>query len=242
MTYTLPVLDMMEFRETRDHLREVTLVLGKLQQAFLPVETHEWQKGLEVTMRGLSTQILGVAGQETRATLDLVRHKVRLDGSKWGLHEYMALEIMNNIRVWLESRGLHVVLQEPEFVRGVRSYDTAQAEAYAEALWWMDEQFRVLKAELKEGLTGPILLYPHHFDLSLSWFPWEDERQVAIGWSTGDDILSDPYVYMTAYPKPENFNMAILPYARLQSADDPARLLRAFSDNNVAAAKKLLGA
>ncbi len=255
MSEPLPKLVYQDLAPTRDYLQEVALVLSSLQRGFLTKHPRQWQYGLEVTMRGLGTQPCIVNGEEMRAGLDLIRHKVRLDGQKWGLHETTAPEILNDFRNWLTTKGVTATLQEPKFKDGVMLYDTSQVEAYAQALWWMDEQFRVLKTQLVEGLTSPILLYPHHFDLALTWFPFDDERQLSLGWSTGDKTITEPYIYLTAYPEltgftdivlpteaywqTENFSGAILPYAALQVSHQPEELFKRFAGDTFTAARRL---
>jgi hypothetical protein len=242
----LPPLSSKELEPARDYLQDVAKVLGKLQQAFLPVEPHDWQRGLVVNMRGLSTQPFLVAGKETRASIDLVTHKVRLDGNKWLLEDYSAPEIMKNVRAWLESHSLQVHLEEPAFSEGNPRFDAAQGDKYAAALWWMNRQLQALKADLTTGLVSPVLLYPHHFDLSLMWFPASDERQLTIGWSTGDETITEPYVYITAYPEPrgftdlqvsapaywnkQDFSAAILLYRDLAQAAEPEKLFASFTE------------
>jgi hypothetical protein len=255
MGQTLPKLVSKDLGPTRDYLREVALVLGSLQRAFLPKHPRAWQHGLEVTMRGLSTQAFTVAGQETRALLDLVRNKVRLGGDKWSLQDCDGPELFQEVRVWLQGNGIDVELEEPEFDASSRQFDAVEAGAYAEALWWMEARFRTLKAGLDEGVASPILLYPHHFDLSLVWFPHDDERQLGLGWSTGDETISEPYLYLTAYPEPagftaiklpggahwqsDGFNGAILPYAALVSNSEPEKLFEQFASGTMAKARPL---
>jgi hypothetical protein len=148
MGQTLPKLVSKDLGPTRDYLRDVALVLGSLQRAFLPKHPRDWQHGLEVTMRGLSTQAFSVAGQETRAILDLVRNKVRLGGDKWALQDCDGPELFQEVRVWLQGNGIDVELEEPEFDASSRQFDAVEAGAYAEALWWMEARFRTLKAGL----------------------------------------------------------------------------------------------
>lgn len=257
MADKLPSLQYEDLLPTRDYLREVALVLGSLQRAFLPKHPRDWQHGLEINIRGLITQPFTVGGDEIRASLDLVRHKVRLGDSFWSLKEYAAPEIFNNIRSWLESRGENATLEQPKFEKHIQHYDSHQASLYAEALWWIDIQFRALKANIAEGMTSPILLYPHHFDLSLVWFPHDDERQLAIGFSTGDDTIAEPYLYLTAYPEPGGFTTlhlpdgahwqtagfsgAILPYSVLASSDEPEQLFRDYGETTIKTARPLLG-
>jgi len=241
----LPDLPLGKWRPTRDTLREVCLILSTLQRAYLPAHPRQWQYGLEVNLRGLSTQEFMFKGQPLRATLDLVRHKVRLAGEKWSLRENPPALIAENIQEWLAGQGEKVALDLPEFVAGTVEYDQSQADSYAGALWWFDEQFRSVKEGLKQGITQPILLYPHHFDLSLVWFPWDDERQIGLGWSTGDEHVKEAYLYLTAYPEPTGFTKlgltknaywqkagfsgAVLPYKNLHLSSDPAGLFKEFA-------------
>ena len=251
MKVLLPALELDEFNPTRNRLRDIALVLSCLQRAFLPKHPRQWQYGLEVTMRGISTQAFKVAGEETRASIDLVRGKLRLGNDNWKLKECDGPAAMKIFRDWLAAKGVEAELEEPKFKSGERQLERAQVEAYAEALWWLDERFREVKASLDEGVTSPILLYPHHFDLSLVWFPRDDERQLGLGFSTGDEAVPEPYLYLTAYPEPagftdvklpdgawwqkEGFSGAVLPYAKLQASNEPAALFEQFASVMAAA-------
>lgn len=241
----LPELVHKDLVSTRDYIQEVAHVLGSLQRALVKPDPHNWHHGLEVGPRGLLTQPLMVAGRAERASLDLVRHKVRLGGQAWPLDQVAAPEIFKNIQQWLDSQGVRVKLQPPVFMSGSRHFDSHQADLYASALWWMDRQFNWLKTRLKGGMTSPILLYPHHFDLSLVWFPEGDERQLAIGFSTGDESITEPYIYLTAYPEPAGFTKfalperaywqsvgfsgAILPLRPLSTSRDPVSLFQSYA-------------
>jgi hypothetical protein len=123
-------------------------------------------------------------------------------------------------------------------------YDHAEANNYSLALWWMERQFSSLKQTLSYGSYSPILLYPHHFDLSLVWFPYEDERQISVGYSVGDENINEAYVYVTQYPETkefkeaglvrhafwqsEGFSGAVLPYEALRKDPDPEKLFSIF--------------
>jgi hypothetical protein len=248
MSDQLPVLDFEHLRATRQYLQDVAKVMGKLQQAFLPKSPHGWQYGLEVTMRGTCTQTFEVDGQPTRALLDLVRHKVRFNDRNWALRTTTPGELFNDIQSMID-----IALDKPKFTDGSLEYDDEQATKYATALWWMERQFEELKNSLKQGIVSPILLYPHHFDLSLAWFPQGDERQLSIGFSTGDETIAEPYIYVTSYPDPksikkielppeahwqtEGFVGIVMPYRTLQENTSPKKLLllleeAVFKNNN----------
>jgi hypothetical protein len=246
MANTLTALSYDDLAPTRDYLRDVALAMGSLQRGFLPPSAHDWQHGLEVTMRGLSTQPFIVNGQEIQVVLDLVTNKVRLGETYWQLDEYSGAEIFKNFKVWLEAKNIKVELEQPEFIG--KQFDPGQAKDYAGALWWANKQFQIIKARMSPGMTAPILLYPHHFDLSLVWFPYddEDERQVSIGFSTGDETVTEPYIYLTVYPasdelknvnlppgayfQQQGFTGFVLPYIQLQQSQDPEALLHSFTE------------
>jgi hypothetical protein len=104
--------------------------------------------------------------------------------------------------------------------------------------------------------VSPILLYPHHFDLALTWFPWNDERQMTVGFSTGDEAVAEPYIYLSAYPEPASFgglalpagahwqsagfSGAVLPYGALRASTEPEKLLREFTEPLFAHGRKLM--
>jgi hypothetical protein len=251
----LPKLQSEKFTPTRDHLRDAALVLGSLQRGFLSAHPRDWQHGLGVGLRGILTQPIKLNGQESIASIDLVKHKFRLGDTNWKLSEYDGPELYKNVRIWLDNHDIKANLELPEFT-GTTFYDPQQTEAYAAALWWLDSQFRTLKAGIKQGVTSPVLLYPHHFDLSLVWFPWDDERQLGLGWSTGDETITEPYIYLTAYPQPnsfteielpkgaywqkDGFSGAILPYSELQQAKHPDELFQQFAGTLFEQGHKLL--
>jgi len=256
----LPSLEYENLLPTRDFLQDAGKVLGKLQQVFLQPMPHDWHYGLEVGMRGPLTQEFQLKDHAMRGSLDLVQGKLRLGTTRWRFDRHSPPELLNNVKVWLESQQLPPKVAQPEF-SGSTTYDPAEAGQYAQALWWMHEQFSSIKQHLDEGLTSPILLFPHHFDLSLVWFPHDtgdkqDERQLSLGWSTGDETIAEPYVYLTAYPEPagftrlplpepaywqtEGFSGAIIKHNDLVTCDNPAATLIEFAAVMRAAAPLLV--
>ena len=106
--------------------------------------------------------------------------------------------------------------------------------------------------EFRSGIreeTSPIQLWPHHFDLTMTWLPGEKvpgqdpeneeyaDKQMGFGFVLGDETVPEPYFYVTAYPLPDafptlplptgrawqtiGFNGAVLPYRLLNDSSDP---------------------
>ena len=72
--------------------------------------------------------------------------------------------------------------------------------------------------------TGPIQIWPHHFDLAMLWLPGEkipgqdpadeemSDKQMNFGFTFGDELIPEAYFYVTAYPSPEAFNHLEMPH------------------------------
>jgi hypothetical protein len=244
----LPELSPQELKITQAYLRDVALVLGKFQQVFLPPNEYQWQYGLIVTESGLATQPFELHGEQVQAVLDMKVGMMRLGAASWPLADYSALELFNNCKVWLETRRVKGAMATPHFATTTADYDPLQASAIADIFWWVSNACINQKAHYKQGVISPILVFPHHFDLSLVWFPHDDKRQIALGFSLGggsDDAIATPYVYCTMYPEAEpapalqitapayeqttGFHGAILGYDDLRTSRDPQVLFSDFA-------------
>jgi hypothetical protein len=251
----LPILHDQNLTETLAYLRDVALALGKFQQVFLPVEEHDWQRGLVVVESGVATQPFIVDGLQLQAVLDMKAGLVRIGEARWPLIEYSAQEIFNNLHVWLEAHNVGGTIQMPEFATLSVSFDPAQAAQIVDCLYWFDTACQRLQTSYDDGLVSPILVFPHHFDLSLVWFPHHDERQIGVGFSFGDENIAEPYIYITAYPdftqslqlvepgfeQTAGFHGAVLRYHQLQSVPNPELLFDDFATSTTQQLLSLLG-
>lgn len=243
MESRLPKLKAEELRPTRDYLRDVCLLLSALQRQFVPEHPRDWHYGLETTMHGISTQALVINEQEVRCSLDLMRHKLCLPGvPPLLLSEHTTKQLAAEIKVWLRQQSPAAMLESVKLRGG--TFNARQANKYAGSLWWFAWQFWQIQAQRASGVVSPILLYPHHFDLALTWFPHDDEQQLSIGWSSGDKTVSEPYVYFTVHPEPAQlhalplpagaywqqtgFRGAVFPQAALTGSEDAATVFQDF--------------
>ncbi len=255
MELSLPELSVADFGQTRDYLHNVAKVLGKLQQAFVAAEQPDWHYGLSVVEVGLASREISVGGETVQAVLDMQAGVVRLGGTQWSLEEYDAAAIMDNLKVWMQSRGENRMIATPEFgLNG--TFELAQSKLIGAAFWQLASYCLQLSPNLHPGLISPVLVYPHHFDLSLVWFPNNDENQLSLGFSTGDETIPEPYLYLTTYPEPpmfkqlplpteahwqtDGFSGAVLIYAALQSSASPLHILNNYAEKTLLAGAPLL--
>jgi hypothetical protein len=135
------------------------------------------------------------------------------------------------------------------------TYDEAAVTRAWQAFSQIDAVFKEFKSGLRNE-SGPVQLWPHHFDLAVLWFSGRHvsgidladeesaDEQMNFGFSTGDEAIPDPYFYITAYPRPDTFTTAalpagaywhtsgftaaILPYESVRTAENPQTTLLSF--------------
>jgi hypothetical protein len=65
------------------------------------------------------------------------------------------------------------------------------------------------------GAMTPLVVWPHHFDASMLWFPGssllESEPHLNFGFAAYDEEFHQPYLYAYASPMPEDFQARELP-------------------------------
>lgn len=262
---SFPALPLSAWQPTRDTLQGYSKVLGKIRRALTPPQKHWWHVSLHVAPHGLTTTAIPIPeshGATFEINLDLLQSpQVRIAtsrGESWSqpLTGQPLNQFCDSVLAALAKMGI-----EAEIDRSLFAADTPGViEAEAVTTFWpalasIHTVLQQFKAELP-GETGPVQLWPHHFDLALLWFsgrkvPGVDpnneeyaDEQMNFGFSTGDEGMPEPYFYATAYPWPEQMVAAPLPsgaewytaswkggllrYESLLKAADPAEQLLAY--------------
>ncbi len=118
--------------------------------------------------------------------------------------------------------------------------DPQVAQDYHQTLDAVFSGLARFRAHLLGALT-PIVLWPHHFDLSTLWFPGgeidDHAPHLNFGFAPFSDGIYEPYLYAYAYPYPAHYNPpalpagtrwhtagwtgAVLPYAVIAGQDNP---------------------
>lgn len=92
--------------------------------------------------------------------------------------------------------------------------DKALAAAYAGVQYRMYTAVARFRARLR-GTLSPLVVWPHHFDLSFLTFQGADvddyQPHVNIGFAPYSDGLDQPYFYAYAYPYPDEYDVPTLP-------------------------------
>lgn len=264
---SFPPFKLADWQPTRDTVQGYSKLLGKIRRALAPFEEHWFHVSLRIGETGLTTTDIPYGEDSFHAdhtfamTLDFMAHKLNINSSRRLQLEIpltgQSLKAFHDaVMDGLKTLGVAVEMDHSLFVDETPGvYDAAAISAYWQAIRQIHEVFQQFKMGLA-GETGPVQLWPHHFDLAMLWFsgrqvPGVDphnreyaDEQMNFGFSTGDESIPDGYFYITAYPLPEGFvgsmlsegaywhtagfTGAMMPYAELVGVDNPQQKLRNF--------------
>ena len=269
----LPTIRLSDWQESRDTIHQYARLTGKIRTALMPPQKHWWHITLHAAATGLTTTPMPVNGKTVELLLDFVNHTLLITTShgekaEISLQEQSIANVHHAVIKTLSTMGIKPEFDHTLFVEETpRKYDSEAIARYWRALAWIDSVFKRFKGELREE-TGPVQVFPHHFDLSMNWFsgrlvpgidPSDEEsadEQMNFGFVSGDGSISEAYFYITAYPLPkgltdtvlpegaywhtEGFTGAIMRYESLQAANDPETLLLTFQRTVQTACAKLM--
>lgn len=257
---TLPELDAATFPSTREALHAHVKVLGAVRRALTPKQRHWWHISLRMCATGLTTTPVPLPGGSFDLTLNMAELASVLRTNedaprRLSLESCSPAEHYDFLRRALTPLGADAVLESATFGEDPLALDAGQVHAYLRVLARMDLTLKEFAGALREA-TSPVQLFPHHFDLAVSWFsgrlvPGQDpddegsaDEQLTFGFAPGDEFIGRPYVYATAYPKPdgwgefelpspgrwhtEGFHGAVMRYADLAETPDPEDLVLGF--------------
>jgi uncharacterized protein DUF5996 len=228
----LSPLPLDDWRATRDRLHGWARLAGAARRQCSPKRKHWWHTSLLPTARGLATGPFATADATAEIELLLRRGELRLsasDGRDWRLPLAgdPAGAGREALMAALAALGVDVGLPMVATVAG--EYEPHAAARYLDALLAVGAAFRRLQAELPLE-TSPIQLWPHHFDLAMTWLSGrvlagkedateaEDrDETITLGFSTGDDGDAEPYLYAIAHPWPAGAEMRPLEVGRWHS-------------------------
>lgn len=235
MNNGLTAVDYDALAPVRDYVQDVSKLVGKFQQAFLPAALDETNKGLFVYDDGIVSQEIIINTRALQLRLDLIAGFLVLDKDKWSLPNHSPQRLFQEVLAWDARNNSKVEIAKPDFVTAKSLYDVTQASLIITLLKFSYNQLNILRSLLPSGSLSPIFLYPHHFDLSMNWLSGETRHTV--GFSFGDENISEPYFYVTEYPesatskginllKPAywqqtGFSGAVMKYSDLVTAPNP---------------------
>ncbi len=228
----LPPLRLKDWKETRDILHQYSIMIGTLREKMSQPHPHWWHISLRVSDLGLTTTPIPknkhTPDQTFEVIFDLMNNHLLIESN---YREVKRIKLTGqSLRALCEETcslltdiGVVLPIDKENFNDGrVGEYNEEYATNYWIALKEINRIINVFRSELNSE-RSPVQLWPHHFDLSMSWFsgrlisdkdpndPDSSKEQMTFGFSTGDDIIQDAYFYITSYPVPEELPNLITP-------------------------------
>ena len=261
MNQSFPKLDPLAIRPTLNAVHAYTQVLGDWLGAGLPRRKHWWNLSVRPSVEGIST---GLVQMGVDFQLELALGRDRLEGQVAGGGSFSeplggrpSRELAEIVRSFLADHGI-----DPELIPAQKNrqrdaletpaYSVEIAETLGVALRSVNAALSKFRAGIREE-TSPIQIWPHHFDLSMLWLsgkkiPGQDpdneeysDSQMNFGFAFGDELIPEPYFYITAYPFPaaltalslppgatwndSGFKGVVLPYSSLVENHEPTGYL-----------------
>jgi hypothetical protein len=220
----LPPLILKDWRETRDILQKYAQMIGTIREKMSTPHPHWWHISLRVSDRGLITTPIpknkNTPGQTFEIILDLKNHHLIIESNfreakRIKLTGQSLSALCEETCSLLTDLGIVLPIDKKKYADGKSGkYDESAAADYWAAIEEINRIISKFRSELS-GERSPVQLWPHHFDLSMSWFsgrlvpgkePHDAEsskEQMMFGFSTGDNTIPDAYFYITAYPVPD---------------------------------------
>ncbi len=281
----MPLSKLHNWQPTADHLHAAARILGFLRLLGIDKQPHYLEQGLRVTPLGVATDTLPGGGAVlldfTHGTFVYEPGRgqgdvIPLAGKSQGALLMTLLELLDQPEfggALASQPGVHIIDRAYAYARS-RSYrppvrsdlagdqpldiDTDTGRGYAEALWSIFNGVARFRARLLGQMT-PVVVWPHHFDLSTLWFlgePDEHKPHINLGFAPFSEGLPRPYLYAYAYPYPEPFDPPPLPaparwhtegwtgvvvdYDAIASQNDPAEFVEALCEGIFGALRPLL--
>jgi hypothetical protein len=195
--------------------------VGEASKQLAAPLSHWWHAALLPGDGELTTRQFHGADGAFEVTVDLREHHVLVQGGGVVPLDLPTGRFVAAFVAALSAAGGDVDLESARF----ESPDTYDREAVSRFAAVLAGLAPILASSTVSvgGETGPVNLWPHHFDLAVSWYsgrlvrgadPTDEENaaeQVTLGFSTGDEAIDEPYCYATAYPLPDGLVGAMLP-------------------------------
>jgi hypothetical protein len=219
VSVTLPPLN--DWDITRDHLHRAAQVLGVVRKAFTPPQPNALHLSLRVVPEGLSTGPLNIGSFTLNfgaARVEYVSHPGAKPTYISLLHQtpkLLPMQILQEIAAAYPDQTLRILPKASDDPTPF-ALDSGLSAEYAAAQYTVFTALARFRARLSGGMT-PLVVWPHHFDLSMLWFAPgapPDEHQTPhlnFGFSPFSEGFDRPYLYAYCWPIPPGLTQRPLP-------------------------------
>jgi hypothetical protein len=213
--------DLSGWEPTRDTLSWYAKAVGSIPRVLLEAHPKWWHISLKINPRGLITDPIPRAqteGETVSLLMDLKDQVLRIldprgTGRTFSLSEGLpAIDFGEKLITELAEMGIEGAFDVSRFNNDkLRTYHEAHASAYLDAVTKIAEIQQSQKSEIR-GKSGPVQLWPHHFDMAFEWYGTKQvtfveqgytqsyPSQINFGFSPGDESHPEPYFFSNPWP------------------------------------------
>lgn len=221
--------DLSGWESTRDSLSLYAKIVGAIPRALVDPHPRWWHISLKVGSDGLATDSIPYAEGSFLVRMDLKQHAIAIETDSGDTRHVdlargaSASSVANQVMEGMKALSITAELDRSKFEDSAqRDYNQQIAGQYLQAITSIDAVLKLQKARIP-GQTGPVQLWPHHFDIAFEWFGTkkvtheengktsEIPSQINFGFSPGDNSHPDPYFYSNPWPFNETFTDHSLP-------------------------------
>jgi len=228
MMKEFPKLNDVTFVRTREQFHTIAKIIGKVKETLVTPLAKNDNLWLTVADKGFAMPE-AEALNNLQITCDI--EAMKLEISSQGREEYIELqgkapvEIINNLKIILNLFG---VLKSFDFSNITATEDISiEKKNSSDFLVQLTNLHRLLKefhSRIRDGVKTQVCLWPHHFDNAFIWYSGkkvnEQDEQMGIGVSNGDEMYPLPYIYITFWPPLRSTNkLEIIDEAILHDSD-----------------------
>lgn len=262
---------------TRNAVQSFCSVLGDFKSNFSSHQKNWDEHGLRFYAKGFTTGPVPVTSENKISAIDLnlnfYEHKLKIFCREMRLsvplEEQSIFSFTEEVITIINGLGITCDCDYNKYSdKTPLAYEPQKAVNFWNNIYQVYFILQKFKSRILEE-TSDILLWPHHFDSSVLWFSgniikgkdignWSESReQMNFGFSPGDEVITEPYFYITAYPHKDelkssplpgkaywndgNWNGAVLKYNELVDIDNPDKLVLEFFNTVLENNKKLIG-
>ena len=204
-----PALTESAFIHVREQIHSIVKIIGKVRETLITPIAKNDNLWISVVGQGVCTPPMPLYGElEVGLNLESLRVELANATEKYDSIEVNGLtqqKIAEELNSKLTDFGVAVPIDINGFdYTKVYTIHPDEAKGFLTQLTNYNTLLTEFHKRISGGVKTQICLWPHHFDNAFKWFSGrriaDEEEQMGIGVSNGDESYELPYIYMSLYP------------------------------------------
>ena len=215
-----PSLNESSFIKTRRRIHSIAELIGKYREVLVEPIAKNDNLWLTVVENGFCTppiqeyNELEIGCNPAKMIVEIANNKSQYDF--FPLTSKTQRSISEELKSLLSKYGANPEIDEST-LDNTKAFDISEkdAEDFSAQLINFHQMLKGFHKKINSGVKTQICLWPHHFDNAFKWFSGkkidEQDEQMGIGVSNGDEMYELPYIYVTFLPALRKTNTLEIP-------------------------------